>query len=402
MSDIRNYMKKRMTVLNNTEEEVDAYEKRLKEHKNRKVKIVVVLLLIIIGAVVGYLLYQNFRTFDTYEVVSSMDMSEAYNSTFIEYNEGFVKYNADGIEYVVDGKTVWQQAFEMKNPIIDVCKEYVAIAEYHSNNVFIFSLDGLKGEVESSYPIISLEVAGQGVVALITEEESMNHIEVLNKNGDQIAMGQTVLSGDGCPVDLSISEDGTKLMVSYLYLSDGIMQSRVAFYNYGDVGKNEVDRLVGGFNHYESTIVAKVEFINNDVAVAFGDDIITVYSVMEKPELVKNIPVESNIKNIAYGEEYFAYIVETGEADKKYEMYVYDCEAKLKTQEKFDFDCTAMKIVNDTIVLYNNNEINVFTANGVNKFEGTITEGISELLTAKDKYVYMIISGEKLYKIQLD
>ena len=402
MSDIRNYMKKRMTVMENTEEEVDAYEKRLQKHKNKKTRIVVVILLIIVATVVGYLLYQNYRTFDSYAVVDSIDMSEAYNSTFIEYSEGFVKYNADGIEYIVDGKTVWQQAFEMKNPIIDICKDYVAIAEYHSNKVYIFALDGLKGEVESSYPIISLEVAGQGVVALITEEESMNHIEVINKNGDQIAMGQTVLSGDGCPVDLSISEDGTKLMVSYLYLSDGIMQSRVAFYNYGDVGKNEVDRLVGGFNHYESTIVAKVEFISNDVAVAFGDDVITVYSVMEKPELIKDIKVENSIKNIAYDEKYFAYIVETGEANQKYEMFVYNTEAKLQTSEKFNFDCNAIKIMEDTIILYNDNEISVFTAGGVNKFQGTIAEGINELLTTPSKYVYTIISGEMLYKIQLD
>lgn len=402
MSDIRNYMKKRMTVLENTDDEIEQYENRLKVHKNKKVKIALIVLSIIVLAIVVYLLYQNFRTFESYEIISVQDMSEAYNSKFIEYSEGYVKYNADGIEYIVDGKTKWQQAFEMKNPIIDICKEYVAIAEYHSNKVYVFSLDGLKGEVETSYPIISLEVAGQGVVALITEEEDINHIEVLNKNGDQIAMGQTVLSGDGCPVDISISEDGTKLVVSYLYLSDGVMQSRVAFYNYSDVGKNEVDRLVGGFNHYESTIVGKVEFINNDVVVAFGDDIITIYSVMEKPELIKDIKVEHQIRNIAYDENYIAYIVETGEADKEYELFVYDKDAKLKTQEKFNFDCTSIKIKDGIITIYNNNEINVFTANGVNKFEGTINEGISEVLTTVDKYAYNIISGEKIYKIQLD
>lgn len=402
MSDIRNYMKKRMTVLENTDEEVEAYESQLKAHKSKKIKIVMILLAIVLVAGVGYYMYQKYRVFDSYEIVSTIDITEGYNSTFIEYNQGLVKYNADGIEYIVDGATKWQQAFEMKNPIIDVCEEYVAIAEHHSNKVYIFASDGLKGEVETSYPVISLDVANQGVVALITEEEEINHIEVIDKSGTQIAIGQTVLSGDGCPVDISISEDGTKLVVSYLYLSDGVMQSRVAFYNYGEVGKNEVDRLVGGFNHYESTIIAKVEFINNDVAVAFGDDMITIYSAKQKPELIKDIKVEKNIKSIAYDKDYIAYIVDTGEAEQAYELFVYDCEGKLQTQKKFSFDCTAMKIVDDVVVLYNNNELNIYTVKGVNKFKGTIEEGINEVLITTDKYVYTAISGEKMYKIRLD
>ena len=402
MSDIRDYMKKRMKVLENTNEEVEEYEKRLKAHKSKKLIIALVLLAIVVVCVVSYFLYQHFRTFETYKIINTVEVEEAYNSTFASYNEGIVKYNADGIEYIVNGETKWQQAFEMKNPIIDICQEYVAIAEYHSNKVYIFSGTGLEGEVETSYPIISLDVASQGVVAMITEEEKINHIEVLDKKGTQIAMGQTVLSGDGCPVDISISEDGTKLVVSYLYLSDGIMQSRVAFYNYGEVGKNEVDRLVGGFNHYESTIIAKVESINNDTAVAFGDDMITIYDVKEKPSLVKDIEVDKNISSIAYDSEYIAYIVETGEADQAYELFVYNTEAKLMTQKKFSFDCTAMQIAKDVVVLHNNTELMVYTVKGVNKFKGEIAEGINELLTSKEKYTYSIISGEMMYDIQLD
>ncbi len=402
MSDIRKYMKKRMTVIENTDEEIEEYENRLQAHKNRKLKIGLVLLLIVVAIVGAYYLYQRYRTFNTYEIVSTVDMVEAYNSTFLEYNQGVLKYNADGIEYLVDGVTKWQQAFEMKNPIIDTCGEYAAIAEHRSNKVYIFAGDGLKGEVETSYPVISLDVASQGVVALITEEEKVNHIEVIDKSGTQIAIGQTVLSGDGCPVDVSISDDGTKLIVSYLYLSDGVMQSRVAFYNYGEVGKNEVDRLVGGFNYYDSTIIAKVEFINNDVAVAFGDDMITIFEAKQKPERIKDIKVDKNIKSIAYDDDYIAYIVETGEAELIYELFVYDREGKLQTQQKMDFDCTAMKLEDEIVVLYNNNEVNIYTVQGVNKFRGNINEGINDVLTTNEDYVYKVISGEKMYKIQLD
>lgn len=402
MSDIRKYMKRRMTVLQNSDEEIEAYEQELRTHRNKKIKIFIILLLIFIIIAGGIFIYNRLRSFKEYKIVKTTEMSEAYNSHFLEYNKGIVKYNADGIEYIVNGEVKWKQAFEMKNPIIDVCKEYVAIAEHHSNKVYIFSGNGLAGEVETSYPIISLDVAGQGVVALITEEEKINHIEVIDKSGEHIAIGQTVLSGDGCPVDISISEDATKMVVSYLYVSGGVMQSRVAFYNYSEVGKNEVDRLVGGFNHYESTIVAKVEFINNDTAVAFGDDVISIYSVKQKPELITDIKVEKEIKSIAYDNKYISYVVETGEADRPYELFVYNEDGKKTTQNKFSFDCKSMKMTGDVIVLFNDNELNVFTAKGVNKYKGKVEEGINELVTTEEKYKYTIISGEKLLDIKLN
>ena len=43
------------------------------------------------------------------------------------------------------------------------------------------------------------------------------------------------------------------------------MKTNVVFYNFSEVGQNETERVVGGFNHYDSTIVADVNFIDENI-----------------------------------------------------------------------------------------------------------------------------------------
>ena len=60
----------------------------------------------------------------------------------------------------------------------------------------------------------------------------------------QISM-KGVLSGEiGYPLDISLSPDGTMLTGSYMYIEDGTLRSRVAFYNFSEVGKNALNRFV--------------------------------------------------------------------------------------------------------------------------------------------------------------
>ena len=54
---------------------------------------------------------------------------------------------------------------------------------------------------------------------------------------------KTVMSKSGYLLDVSLSPEGTQVMVSNVYLQDGIMGNRVAFYNFSEYGKSYPDRL---------------------------------------------------------------------------------------------------------------------------------------------------------------
>jgi len=82
-------------------------------------------------------------------------------------------------------------------------------------------------------------VSEQGIVAVLTEDISSNTIYLydLFTDSDKLLAEIPTNVDDGYPVSLDIAPDGSSIVVSYLCVTTGIAQSRVAFYNFSDVGK---------------------------------------------------------------------------------------------------------------------------------------------------------------------
>lgn len=400
MSDIRKYMKDRESKIADNDDE-DVLEKKLKSHRRGKISKVIILIAVIVIAVVGYIVYLNNKVYTSYEIIESIEVNDTYNARFYEFGDYMLRYSEDGMAYLNGSKTYWNHAFEMREPIIDICNSYVAVAEQKSNTIYIFNDKGLQGKVETEFPVVGLSVSNTGIVAAITGEKSdLSYIEVISKDGTRIAKGQSVLSSQGCPVDLSISEDGTKLAVSYLCVGSGVIESKVVFYNYSEIGKNEVDRFVGGFN-FDKTMVGRVEFLNNDLVAAFGDDKVVLYSMKQKPSVIKEIAIDKEIKSIFYDEAYVGLILNSGQADNPYIMVVYDSEGDKVCEKHFNFSYKNIKIANKTIILYNDVALKVYTVKGKEKYDDTFSEGIVDVIMLEDKYNYLIVSPISIKKIKL-
>lgn len=400
MSDIRKYMKQRESKLSKDNEE-DELEKKLKSHRRGKVSKYIILILIIAIGIGGYFIYLNNKVYTTYELKERVEVTDSYNANFYEFGEYMLRYSEDGVAYLNGGETYWNQAFEMREPIIDISNSYVAVAQQKSNDIYICNTKGFRGKVETEFPIVALSVSDKGIVAAITGEKSdVSYIEVITEDGTKIAKGQSVLSSQGCPVDLSISSDGTKLVVSYLCVGSGVIESKLVFYNYSEIGKNEVDRFVGGFN-FDKTMIAKTEFISNEIVVAYGDDRVIIYSMKQKPSIIKEIDIDKEIKSVFYDEEYIGLIVASGQADNPYTMLVYDIEGTKVCDMDFNFSYKNIKIANKTIILYNDVTLKVYTVKGKTKFEWNFDEGLVDVIMLKDRYNYLIVTPTSIDRIKL-
>lgn len=401
MSDIRKYMREKNNT--STDDDVDErqLEKRLKLHKLGKFTRVLIVVSVLVIAIFAYYIHVKNKIYKEYEVKETVEITDVYKSKFYPFGDYLLRYSDDGLAFLNGSKTYWNQAFEMKNSVIDICDEYVAVADYKTNSIYICNTESSQGSVETEYPIIGIDVSGNGVVAAITGEESdVSHIEVIGKGGTKIAKGQTVLSGQGCPVDLTISHDGTKLMVSYLHVSSGVIESKVVFYNYSEVGKNEVDRFVGGFD-YDKTVMAKVDFITNDIAVAFGDDKFVVYSMKQKPSVIATIDIDYKIKSIFNNSEYIGLVVENNEAESPYTMIVYDLKGNKLSETKLNFMYKDVKIADESIVVYNDTTFKVYNVEGVLKYEGEMEEGIQSVIVKDKDYEYYVIGSLDIKDIKL-
>lgn len=381
------------------EEEKD-YEHMLVKHRRRMALLAVILIIIAAGIGVCVKIFLDNRVYEDYEVVNTIDMGDVAKCKFYKYADGVLRYSNDGISYMTGDDTLWNQAFEMKQPVVDICKDYMAIADLEGTKVYIYDKSGQQGEIQTANPILDLEVAAQGVVAVITQNEITNIIEVYDKEGTNIAKGQTVLSGDGCPLAISISEDGTKLAVSYVYLKNSLAQTRVVFYNYSEVGKNEAGRIVGGFD-YEGSIVSKVEFVTNDIVAAFGDNVVTLYSMEEKPSRLEEFRIDKEIESIFYDDKYIGFALKGENALNQHILNVYNLEGKKVLDTTVEFQYTDIQMKNDMIIMNNSAQMYLVSVDGIKKYTGEFSEGIVKLIPGKTERRFTVINSQKAEEIKL-
>ncbi|MCR5837600.1 MAG: DUF5711 family protein [Lachnospiraceae bacterium] len=375
-------------------------ERSLEGHRRRKRIRIILICAIVLVSSLAVAIYKKNVSYDQFKIVKSLDTDDGNGNQYVPFCNFFVKYGLDGISYVNGKETVWSQAYEMSNPIVDVCGNYVAVAEKGGNSIYIFDEQSNRGHINTTYPIVSIEVANQGVVAALLEEDNANYIEAYDKEGDLLISHKTLLNGNGYPLAFSLSEDGTKMAVSYVCISNGSIESKVLFFNFGGVGQNEVDRVVGGMN-YKDTVIPTVKFLQNNVAVAVGDNKMILYKMREKPVVQEEIPIKKEIKKLFYNSDYIGLVYENDSGSKKYKVVVYDVKGNKVMQKNVDMNFNDIKFSGKNILVYDDLNCKIIPFKGKEKFSYTFDQTINSVMPTEKFREYLIISNNKVERIRI-
>mgnify|MGYP004514153153 CR=1 FL=1 len=373
-----------------------------REDKSRNLKIKVITIIgIVCALLLAVYLFCVYRTYNNYKVRKTIKIETGTNSQYQAFGEFVVKYSNDGISYINGTETIWNEAYEMKSPIVDVCGDYLAIADKNSNTIYIFNKKGKVGEVNTSYPIIKIEVAQQGVVAALLEEASANYIELYDKEGNLIVSHKSLLSENGFPLSFSISNDGEKMMTSYLSINEGSTENQVIFYNFSNVGKDEVDRVVGTFNQYGETIVPAVYFVSNEDAIAIGDNVLTIYKMKEKPTIRKEIKFDKEIQKVFYNEKYIGLIFENSKGDTPYKMEVYSLSGEKIMSKEIEMNLDHVKFAGKNVLMYDDVTCELISLKGVVKFKHVFTKQLDAIVPMESTNTFLLMTKNKIEEISL-
>ena len=211
---------------------------------------------------------------------------------------------------------------------------------------------------------------------------------------------RSVIAGDGYPIDISIANDGTRLVASYLAVSNGSTQSKVVFYNYSSVGQNEVDRIVGGFNQYKSTLVPDVEFINNTTAVAFGDNIFTIYAIDQKPKITHEEEFEDKIDTIFYSSKYIGIVFKSTDTEYSQVLRVYDTSGKKVFSKSLNFKYNDICFAGKNVVMYDGSNCIMYSFSGTERFNYTFDKNIVKIVPVKDNK-FIVVNDTTIEEIEL-
>jgi hypothetical protein len=383
-------------------EDDEIVKHRIKKHRRRMVIIAVIGVIVIAIAVVLVMRLIDGYVFTSYSVTGSLNREDIESSGYIAYGDGYIRYSNDGAAYyTAKGKALWNQTYSMQKPQVKICEDCVAIGDINGNTIYIFNKNGNIGKVDTSLVISQIEVAANGAVAAVLEDNEANYINMYDKEGNKIYSVKTTLAGDGYPLDISISNDSAKLIASYVYVSGEEIKTNVVFYNFSEVGQNETERVVGGFNHYNDVLVGDVQFLSNNIAVAVGENVISIYKIKEYPSLEKEIQIDNTIDRVFFGTDYIGLVLDNSDSGELYKMVVYNfsgskvCEAEFGTQvDNIQFD-------GSSVVMNNSTSFSVFNLKGKNVANMSFDMPASKVLPTGTRGEYILINTKYIQNIKL-
>ncbi len=380
----------------------DTYEKKISSHKRRMLALSIsgIALVIIVVMVISYMI--DAISYTGYSVNNTVSRDDSETTKYLEYRDGYLRYSNDGIAYHNSkGNSVWDKTFSMQKPQVKICEETVAVGDINGSSIYVFNASGMMGSIDTSLNITQIEVTRQGLVAAVLEDNEANYINLYDSQGQKIYSVKTSLAGDGYPLDISVSEDGTKLVASYLYVSGESMKTNVVFYNFSEVGQNETERIVGGFNHYGDTIVGDVFFMDDKTAVAVGENVISIYKIKEYPKLYKEITVDNEIERVVFSDEYIGVVQKNEDSGDIYKMVVYNSTGGKECQVSFSTQCDRIRLDGRTIVMNNESVFILMNFKGKELARIQTELPIAGLMTTGKRGNYILVSSKYVQFISL-
>ena len=415
MSDIGNkeYKKRRLreNIISNDDDELyrydpydDSYEedarrlyKRREYNKKRRNQIIIISLIATVAVILAYFIVTKFWKYSSYEISWQKEVKASSITGYERFSSGFIKYSNDGASYIdAKGNELWIESYGMKEPKISISGNYAAIVDLKGTDIYIFTKEGMTGRATTTLPITNVAISSSGTVAVVEEDSTAGYITFYSKEGTALDITiKTLMAGDGFPVDISLSPDGTQLITGYQYISGSQIKGRVVFYNFSEIGKNIPNRLVGGFDEpFDTNLIGRVHFVNETYSFAVSTSGICIFSSrnLTSPALVTEIKSDGDIKSIAYDKDRIGVIYKNNEGDNKYRMEIYKADGSKVFSEKFDEDYSKFEIDGDHIFLYDDNNCTIYNMSGTRKYSGMLGGDISSIRSVSS-YGEFIVAG---------
>ena len=383
-------------------DEEPSYKERLRNHK-----IAVVFRTVTIAAAVVLfvaLVYIGWRDKEYSEAVITVGpaVTNGIDSKVISLKENIVQYSKDGISCITPaGTVVWNQTYEMQNPIAHTCGDVVAIGDYNGHNIYVSNASGALGQVDTNLPIRDFCVSAQGVVAAVLDGTNVTWIYLYDAKGNSLASFKTTMKDSGYPIAISISPNAELVCVAYIYPEDGAVKSSVAFFNFGSVGQNSIDNYASGYD-YPGAVVPYVQFMNAGTAFAVSDDRIMFYSGDQKPVSQAEILTgDEEIRSIYFNDSYVGVVYPNSTSDGAYKLKVYSSQGSEALTTYFDMDYTEVIFNNKQIIIYNEDECMIQDMKGHIKYQGIFEEPVRIMVPSSIRSKFTLVTTQNIQTMNL-
>lgn len=359
----------------------------------KRAGIAVIVLAVVLAAGAAVYFIRGNREYTGYEVVQELESSGVPNYTAVAGS--LVRYGSEGAQAVSkDGTLLWNITYHtMKNPVFSFCGTMAAAADVGTKQYLLTNGAGSSKSFSTPHQIQALCVAKQGVTAVLMNAEEKDYIYLYSKEGEVLSEIETVVARDGFPLAIALSEDGTKLVTSYMKVEGDESVSSVTFYNFGEVGQNYARNLVGQVQ-YTGCLVPRLSFWDNNTVAVVGGNVAELFSMKEIPASVWKKEISTEIKSIAFG-DYFCMITEN--KDRQNVLEVYNKSGQLCMEQVITFSYVGLHTAGKEVILYGYSGCEMYEIGRGLFYTGTFDGGVRYLFAIGGNRYYLVES--KLVRI---
>lgn len=374
----------------------DDLEVKIKKHRRKVFAIIAGISLIAMIVLIAVYIYFDRKTYTSYEVIDSIARSDTSASQFEVFQGNLLKYTNDGAVYAdLDGNRIWNQTYEMDHPFTDSCNEYLVIYELKGTQIYILNKVSLQSSIQTTMPIQRVSIAKQGTIAVLMESEGISYLQLYDKEGTQLAAGELHVQNSGYPLDIALSEDGQKLAVAMLDINEGSVKTTIAFYNFGAVGQNSIDKIVGSYS-YPDILISRIHYMKDDTMVAFGDNKVVIFSGTQKPAESTSIEISEEVKSIFYNDQYFGLVYNSDSKEQPYRLELYNLKGTKVREVGISIEYDQIELLDDQdICIYNDNQCEIINRKGIRKLLCTFDKSLYKVISSASQRNYtFILEGE--------
>ena len=373
-------------------------------------RIFVIFVLLVIAVAVLFVIRHNTYTAEGYTEVWEKEISGSSVTFrgFAKFGNGLIMYSRDGAEYIDrKGNSVWQKSFQMNDPCCDVNDGYAVVYDKGGTKLCIFSTEQSTGDAQTAMALSKAVVSAKGVVYMIESDRDASYINACRKDGTTIDLSvKSVVNGDGYPFDIAVSPSGEQLLTSYISVGSSEVKESLVFRNFGSVGQDtDAKRVVGGFmDEFEGHIVTDVTFATDEYSHAFYDGGVAFFStkVLNSPELITNIEIEETMLGVADCAEHTAVITEQSDdtADETRQLLIFDNNGRQTGSAEFTLNYTGLAVGDKNVVIYDQNEIYVYSFSGRKVASVTYDGRISSVICTNRLREFIVSESGRIVRIK--
>lgn len=338
------------------------------------------------------------KEYHSYKILETNKRQDSNSVQYSSYQGIILKYSRDGASGITPkGDILWNGSYEMNNPAAKTRGDYVIIGDIGGKEAYVYNGANSGVPIEETLPILQVDVARQGVAAVVVEDADSNEIHIYNPFDTakpHLLTIPTNVGGDGYPVDISLSADGKKLVTSFIGVKNGTMENKITFYNLGDIGGNYTNNIVGGFN-LEQELFPSVRFIGSDTVCIYGEKGFILYTMPELPEQIAKVDFDSAIKSVMENDKYLGFILEDNT------LLVYDLAGKKILEQGITYEYDNVSFSQNEIMFTSDLSCLLMRFNGEIKWDYTFNKKMDYLLPTTEKDEYILIDETNIEHIKL-